>query len=56
MRDNPSTDPSCTADDGVTVLQEKVLELLEKANIPTYFCDRIIELIAEGEYARESQS
>lgn len=40
-------------DDGVTVLQEQVLELLEKANIPTHINDKIVELIAKGEYERE---
>ena len=53
MRDNPSIDPTCTADDGVTVLQVLVLELLEAAQIPTHFCDAIIHLIAAGELARE---
>lgn len=36
-------------DDGVTELQEKVLELLENANIPTETNDKIITLIAAAE-------
>jgi hypothetical protein len=34
---------------GVTLLQEKVLELLEAAGIPGPVCDKIIDLIADAE-------
>ena len=40
-------------DDGVTVLQEQVLELLEAANIPQHICDEVMSTIARGEYLRE---
>lgn len=37
-------------DDGVTVLQEEVLKLLEDAGLPTRINDKIMTLIAEGEH------
>lgn len=36
-------------DDGVTELQEKVLQLLEAAGIPTEANDAIMKIIADGE-------
>lgn len=36
-------------DDGVTELQEKILLLLEAANLPTETNDAVMELVAWGE-------
>lgn len=36
-------------DDGVTDLQEQVLELLERAGLPTEINDQIMALVATGE-------
>lgn len=46
--------PGCSGtpfdqDDGISGLQEKVLELLEAAGIPTEVNDKIIKLISEAE-------
>lgn len=43
-------------DDGVTELQDKVLELLEAAKMPTDINDAIIALIVEGEKRTASMS
>jgi hypothetical protein len=48
--------PGCSGtpfdqDDGVTELQDKVLELLEEADIPTEVNDKIMKLISDAEIA-----
>jgi hypothetical protein len=42
IRENTSADPSCSADDGVTELQNAVLGLLEEAGVPQDVCDLMI--------------
>lgn len=52
--------PGCTqrmiddqcGDDGVTALQDKILELLEAADIAEPFCDAIMSIVAQGEIDR----
>jgi hypothetical protein len=50
----PSRSTPFDADDGVTLLQEKVLDLLEMAGIPTETNDKIMEMISAAEQALES--
>lgn len=42
-------------DDGVTVLQDDVLGLLEQAGIPTEINDQIMKLVEKGEHLAQAE-